>query len=345
MDETELLNRIQLLSQTAKTKQSPLFTPGDDCALLEVAAGKVLAISTDIYLSGVHFPPQLDVEAIAWHCLTGAISDLAAIGAEPLALTLAASANHVDWLNTLLPYCFEVSDAYKMRLIGGDISQGPTSLCVTVLGQTRAYDALSRSAAKPDDDIWVSGYLGEAAAGRKILTGTLAGEQNAFTGSVSDSRLNRVVPADLAHQTHLVGRFTRPDARVALGMALQGIASAAIDVSDGLLEDLAKLLTASRCGARINPDALPASSALKSYALAQSQDVLEFICSGGDDYELCFTVAPDLRPRIELIAKQLDLKLSRIGSVVQEPGISSIGDGSLPSGGGWRHFTSAAQST
>lgn len=339
MDETELLKRIQTLSQHANKQQSQLYAPGNDCALLDVADGKALVVSTDIYVSGIHFPPQLDTESIAWHCLVGAISDLAASGAEPLALTLAVSAEHADWINALLPHCFKVGTAYQMRLIGGDISQGPTSLCVTVFGQTRADEALSRSNAQPDDDIWVSGYLGEAAAGLKILIAKLAED-----ASGGDRRGEQPTGRNVAHR-QLTGRFCRPNARINLGMALQGIASAAIDVSDGLLADLDKLLTASCYGAEIDHDALPISAALQAYALKQDQDALKFVCSGGDDYELCFTAPPDLRPKIELIAKQLKLQLSPIGKVVRELGLRSRNGGSLPiATDGWQHFAGTAQS-
>ena len=331
MDENWLLKRIRTLTQKSGTAQGGLYAPGDDCALIAPKPGHVLAISTDIYQVGVHFPPQLDVAATAWHCLVGAISDLAAVGAKPLAMTLALSAEDALWIDALLPHCLAVCEAYDMQLMGGDLSQGPISLCATVIGQTQASSALSRAQARPQDDIWVSGYPGEAAAGLNILM--------AQTKPQSPRPQPNTTPPDWAKiELRLIERFSKPDARIALGIALQGVAHAAIDISDGLLTDLNKLLQASHCGAIIDPDVLPISSALDAYARMQQQDALHWVCAGGDDYELCFTASVTERDQIEAIAKRLDLKLGLIGSVVAGQGLHDPKGAQLSFAAGWQHF-------
>lgn len=321
MDEFDLIARIQSATEGLQPIAGSLAMPGDDCAVMQLAAGKELVVSSDLYIAGVHFPANLDGADIARHCLSGAISDLAAMGASPLAMTLAVSAHAASWIEALIPGCTDVIKDYRIALVGGDLSQGPESLSVTVIGQIAEKTALKRSDAEAGDDLWISGCLGEAAAGLRLLMA--ADEGGALPAKYRDL---------------LIKRFTAPEARIDLGLALVGIASAAIDISDGLLADLGHLLKASKLGARLFPDAIPVSGALKVFAdTYPAQTAMDFILQGGDDYELCFTAPAKWRNRIEETASRFDFLLSRIGTIEADPGLRWPDNFAAPAAGGYRH--------
>ena len=252
---------------------------GDDCALLAPAPGMQLAVSSDMLVEGRHFFAGTDPERLGHKALAVNLSDLAACGARPLAFTLALALPQVDaaWLEGFSRGLLQLADAHGCELVGGDTTQGPLNICITVFGEVPTGQALLRSGAQPGDDIYVSGTLGEARLALDALRGQFA------------------LPANML--AHLRQRLERPTPRVALGLALRGVASSALDVSDGLLGDLGHILRASGVGACIDTSKtidLIATSALSISVTGQfDADYLQqCTLAGGDDYELAFTAAP-----------------------------------------------------
>jgi thiamine-monophosphate kinase len=263
-------------------------------------------VSTDTSAEGVHFPVASCPAAVAYRAVAAAVSDLAAMGAGPLAMTLAISLPEARaaWLDALRAGLREAVHAFSLPLVGGDTTRGPLALTVTVLGCVPAGTALRRDAARPGDRLCVSGTLGDSAAGLASLRGEL--EESAALAALRE-------------------RFWRPQPRLDLGRDLRGVAGAAIDVSDGLLADAAHLAAASGVRLEVRADALPLSPALRS-AVSHAQ-AREWALSGGEDYELCFTLPP---------GAPLPAGCSVIGSVEAGSGVGC----DLPPGGagGYRHF-------
>lgn len=261
---------------------------GDDCAILTVPEKQQVAISTDTLVSGIHFLPTISPEDLAYKALAVNISDLAAVGADPawasLALTLPQVDN--DWLEAFSRSLFALAEYYSIQLIGGDTTKGPLSLTITIQGLVPQGMALLRSGAKIGDWIYVTGFLGDSAAGLAVLQ-------------------NRLQPSQPESRDYFITRHLRPQPRLLQGQALRSLASAAIDISDGLISDLNHILTASGCGARINLDALPYSTAMKSQVSKGQAEV--WALSGGEDYELCFTVP-------EINRGALDIALAHTGA-------------------------------
>jgi thiamine-monophosphate kinase len=268
---------------------------GDDCALLQPAPGEQWAVSTDTLVEGVHFLSSVDPAALGHKALAVNLSDLAACGAAPRCFFLALALPRVDeaWLQAFAAGLFGLADAHGCLLAGGDTTRAPQGavITITVVGSVPAGQALLRSGARAGDDIWVSGNLGDAAWGLAARLG--AGQ--AVTA-----------PADA------IARLERPLPRVALGLALRGVASAAIDVSDGLLGDLGHVLERSGVGARIEWARVPRSAALKARPEA---DQRRWALSGGDDYELLFTAPADRRGQVERAASGAGVAVTRIGTV------------------------------
>lgn len=275
---------------------------GDDCALIAPAPGMQLAVSTDTMVEGRHFLSTVSPARLGHKALAVNLSDLAACGASPMAFTLALTLPRVDeaWLCGFAKGLLDLADEHNCELIGGDTTAGPLSIGITVMGEVPARQALLRSGARPGDDIWVSGFPGLA---RLAL--------EAFRGS-----LHPALSGEAFEATRLA--MERPDPRVALGVGLRGLASAAIDVSDGLLGDLAHILKRSQVGASLCLDALPVGSWL---AERSADEQLDCILAGGDDYELVFTARPEQRARIIELSASLGLVLSRIGHIEAEPGL------------------------
>ena len=261
---------------------------GDDCAILTVPEKQQVAISTDTLVSGIHFLPTISPEDLAYKALAVNISDLAAVGADPawasLALTLPKVDN--DWLEAFSRSLFALAEYYSIQLIGGDTTKGPLSLTITIQGLVPQGMALLRSGAKIGDWIYVTGFLGDSAAGLAVLQ-------------------NRLQPSQPESRDYFITRHLRPQPRLLQGQALRSLASAAIDISDGLISDLNNILTASGCGARINLDALPYSTAMKSQVSKEQAEI--WALSGGEDYELCFTVP-------EINRGALDIALAHTGA-------------------------------
>jgi thiamine-monophosphate kinase len=260
---------------------------GDDCALLTLPEKQTLAISTDTLVSGIHFLPDIDPADLARKALAVNLSDLAAMGADPAWLTLALTLPSVDeaWLEAFSDSLFEQLNYYDMQLIGGDTTKGPLSMTLGIHGFVPDGRALKRSGAKPGDWIYVTGTPGDSAAGLAILQ-------------------DRLKVDNAEDAAYLVKRHLNPTPRILTGQALRNLAHSAIDLSDGLISDLGHILKASECGARIDLDQLPMSDAMKKHV--EPDQALRWALSGGEDYELCFTV-PELNRGV------LDVALGNFG--------------------------------
>lgn len=273
---------------------------GDDAALLRVSSGMELAVSTDMLVSGTHFLPNADPFMLGHKALAVNLSDMAAMGARPRWATLALSLPDADeaWLQEFSDGFFWLAGQYGVELVGGDTTRGPLNLCITIMGEVQQGAALRRSGAQVGDDIWVSGSLGNAALALGHLQGSVQLAAEDFAACVP-----------FLHQ---------PVPRVALGLALRGVAHSAIDVSDGLLADLGHILECSNAGADIAFAALPVSRTVQLF-LEQPLG-RRCVLAGGDDYELCFTASAAQRGGIEKISAQLDLPLTRIGTIIAGKG-------------------------
>lgn len=277
---------------------------GDDCALFRPAAGMQLAVSTDMLVEGRHFLPTVSPCALGHKALAVNLSDLAACGARPLAFTLALALPRVDeaFLEGLSGGLLELADAHGIELIGGDTTAGPLNLCITVFGEVPTGSALLRSGARAGDDLWVSGELGGA---------RLALEQSRGTWELDPAVLQG------ARQ-----RLDRPQPRVALGQALRGVATSAIDLSDGLAGDLGHVLDRSGVGAWVDAAKLPLSPGVLSLPLPWQH---RCGLAGGDDYELLFTAPPAAGDAVVQAGADTQTTVTRIGRIVAERGLTVIG--------------------
>ncbi|MGJ7520733.1 thiamine-phosphate kinase [Variovorax sp. LT1P1] len=297
-------------------KRSPLGT-GDDCALLAPAPGMQLAVSTDMLVEGRHFLSTVDPARLGHKALAVNLSDLAACGAKPLAFTLALSLPAVDeaWLEGFSRGLFALAEAHDCELVGGDTTRGPLNICITVFGEVPSGAALLRSGARVGDDLWVSGTLGDARLALEVFRGALSLPGELF---------------DIARQ-----RMETPTPRNALGQALQGVATAAVDVSDGLIGDLGHILRASGVGAQVDADAAVARMRLPAHPLAAQAALtpeLLRLCalSGGDDYELLFTAPADRRDAVAAAAQRADTPVARIGRIEAETGLRIVDASGTP---------------
>jgi thiamine-monophosphate kinase len=279
---------------------------GDDCALLAPAPGMQLAVSSDMLVEGRHFLPTVDPFRLGHKALAVNLSDLAACGARPLAFTLALSMPQADeaWLEPFSRGLLALAGESACELVGGDTTRGPLCICITVFGEVPAGQALLRSGARAGDDIYASGSLGEA---RLAL--------EAFRGTVS-------LPAEVFEAAR--ARMEQPTPRIALGQALRGVASSAIDVSDGLLGDLGHILRGSGVGARVET---ALASGLMDPACAAALDEerrLEYVLAGGDDYELLFTAPASSRDSVQAAGRRAGTAVTRIGSIEAAPGLRLV---------------------
>ncbi|WP_310446411.1 thiamine-phosphate kinase [Thiobacillus sp.] len=277
---------------------------GDDCALLAPTPGMQLAVSSDMLLEGRHFSPQDSPAGIGHKSLAVNLSDLAAMGATPRWATLAIALPEENdaWLTAFARGFFRMADQHGIELIGGDTTRGALTLSITVMGEIPPGQALRRDGAQAGDDIWVSGVLGSAAMALAYRQGRLFMEQ-------IDAA--KVLPA-----------LYLPTPRVALGIALRGLAHSAIDISDGLLADLGHILERSGKGAQLAFDALPTLPVVQTYL--HETVARECVLAGGDDYELCFTAPADRREAILAAAASADVSVSRIGQITAEPGLTVL---------------------
>ena len=274
---------------------------GDDCALLAPAPGMQLAVSSDMLVEGRHFLSTADPARLGHKALAVNLSDLAACGARPLAFTLALALPQADeaWLAPFARGLLALADAHGCELVGGDTTRGPLNICITVFGEVPPGQALLRSGARAGDDLYVSGTLGDARLALEIFRGT----QGAAADTFEAARL----------------RMEQPTPRVELGQRLRGIASAAIDVSDGLLGDLRHVLRQSGVGASV--ETAQAVALMQAGAQLDAERRLEYVLAGGDDYELLFTAPPGRRDAVQDAAAQSRTRVTRIGRVEAEPGL------------------------
>ncbi|MGO1542563.1 MAG: thiamine-phosphate kinase [Luteimonas sp.] len=292
---------IQRIRARAGVRADVALGIGDDAAVMRPEPGRELVVTTDVLNVGVHFGADDAPADIGWKALAVNLSDLAAMGARPAWCTLSLALPEPDlrWCDAMLDGFFELADMHGVALVGGDTTRGPLSLGVTAIGQAAPDRLLRRDAARVGDEVWVSGTLGDAAA-------ALALRQ---AGAVADAFLR--------------ARLHRPTPRIALGAALGGLAHACIDLSDGLLSDLGHVCAASGVGAEVSLDALPASPALR--AAGDDAARWSWQVSGGDDYELCFTAAPEAGNDIAAAARSAGVEATRIGRIVaMEPESSPV---------------------
>ena len=284
---------------------------GDDCALLTPAPGMQLAVSSDLLLEGRHFLSTVDPYKLGHKALAVNLSDLAACGARPLAFTLALALPQAEerWLEGFSRGLYALADAHDCELIGGDTTRGPLAICITVFGEVPPGQALLRSGAQVGDDLYVSGTLGDARLALEVFRGTRSLPQAAF---------------DAARE-----RMEQPTPRVALGLALRGVATAAADISDGLVGDLGHILKASALGARIDTSiAIKLIASCGHSTLGSSQIdadfALECVLAGGDDYELVFTAPPAARNRVKAAAVMAQTPVTCIGRIEAAPGLRLV---------------------
>jgi thiamine-monophosphate kinase len=308
-------SEFELIARYFKRATShTLLGVGDDGALIATTPGHELVVSTDLLVEGTHFLADTDAGDLGWKTLAVNVSDMAAMGALPCWATLAAALPAADpaWIDDFARGFFACADRFGVDLVGGDTTRGPRSFCVTIFGELPAGTALRRDGAKPGDSVWVSGQPGRAALGLAHLQGRAV--------------LTEPILSDCLDALH------RPQARVELGLALRGIATSAIDVSDGLLADLGHILEQSGQAARLRIPDLPAAGLERDCLLA-----------GGDDYELAFTAPASSDSRIDALATDLGLPLTRIGEIFAGPpgrlGLwDDAGSDITPARHGYEHF-------
>lgn len=274
---------------------------GDDAALIQVTVGHQLAISSDMSVVGTHFYEGAAPFDIGWKSLAVNISDMAAMGAKPkwATLSIALPDINTDWLSAFSAGFFACANAFNVDLIGGDTTRGSLNISVTIMGEIPINQALTRGGTRIGDDIWVSGYLGHAALGL--------------------AHLQQKITLDNETRDIALRALHQPQPRVSVGLALRDIAHSCIDISDGLLADLNHILKASSInlngsdlmGATLQLENMPCLALVKNRL--QDTSIQQAILTGGDDYELCFTAAPEQRQTILSLAKQLDVNLTRIG--------------------------------
>lgn len=296
---------------------------GDDAALLQPVSGMALAVSSDMLVAGTHFFPDTDPRDLGWKTLAVNVSDLAAMGARPRWATLAISLPAADpaWLAAFADGFFACAEAFDVDLVGGDTTRGPLNLAVTIIGEVPPSQAITRAGAQPGDEIWISGSPGRAALGLALLRHEL--------------QLDPSAAADC------VAALQRPEPRVALGLALRGLATAMLDVSDGLAGDLGHILAASGVSAILDYAALPLGPLCAAGATASA--ALSALLGGGDDYELLFTAPADRHAEVLECAAETRVNVTRIGRIgpAAEPRLQlRHTDGCLTTPGavGYDHF-------
>lgn len=293
---------------------------GDDCALLRVPSNDQLAVSMDTLVAGVHFPKNADPELIAQRALRVNLSDLAAMGARPLWFTLGLTLPKPDnpWLEGFSSGLFKVANEYDCALVGGDTTRGPLSITIQVHGSVDGEKALLRSNARPGDVVFATGKVGDGAAALAVLKKQLDVGTSAFD--------------------YFMNQYYFPTPRIKEGLLLSGIASAAIDISDGLVADLGHICEQSGTGAMVDVKRLPISDAVKK--LAKAPQILKWALSGGDDYQLCFTVPKNRLARLEPLIEQGKIDATVVGEIVKGSGVTCLLDGKeIPvQVSGYQHF-------
>ena len=306
MAETQSLDEFQLIRpyfDRPSSDRSVRKGIGDDGAVIAPDAGRELVTVIDTIIEGVHFPGKLAPEDVGYRAVAVNLSDIAAMGARPRWMMLALTLDNADegWLQEFAGGLFAAADAFGVSLVGGDTTRGSQKLIsIQITGDVAVGESVHRSGAAPEDLLFVSGTIGDAAAGLALI--------KVDDDSTEDKRF-------------LQNRFRRPAARVELGQALAGFATAAIDISDGLIADADRLLLASETAGVIEIDSIPLSAALRSYA-SDEDELIRLALAGGDDYELCFTAAPENEHRVVSLADRLGVAISCIGRLQAGAGLT-----------------------
>ncbi|MBL6750207.1 MAG: thiamine-phosphate kinase [Nevskia sp.] len=320
MDEFELIRRY--FAGLTPASADVALGIGDDCALLRPPAGEVIAVTTDTLVAGRHFPAGTRAVDLGWKALAVNLSDLAAMGARPrwFLLSLTLERAEAAWLEDFAAGLKQLADAAPIALVGGNTTRGPLAITITAVGSVPEAAALRRDGARPGDAVCVTGTLGDAALAL----------QNLGKGPAA--------PATQADADFLRRRLDRPQPRLAAGLALRGLAHAAIDLSDGLAGDLAHVLESSGVGAEVQVARLPMSPAFERLAVPAQR--LRLQAGGGDDYELCLCLPPE---HLAEARRRLDLPLTEIGRITAAPGLRWLDEGGAalapqPQLHGYDHF-------
>lgn len=300
-----MMNEFDLITyyfaNQAKPRPDVIVGIGDDAAITQIPNDHQLVITTDTSIAGVHFPENTNAYHIGYKTLAVNLSDLAAMGANPAWITLALTLPRAQeaWIQAFCEGFFTLANRHHVQLIGGDLTHGDLSITIQAMGLVPKGQAILRSGAKPSDLIYVSGSLGDAALGLQCVQGKMSLEK--------------------ASQDYVMDRLNRPRPRLEMGDCLRGLASAAIDISDGLAADLGHILKQSRVGALVYVDKLPLSSAL-SQSLDQEKSIA-LALTGGDDYELCFTLPVEKRELAEKKLSALSCRYTCIGEIISHPSL------------------------
>lgn len=311
----------QYFSKQTSGREDVVLGVGDDCAVLQPPAGMELVVTTDTLVKGIHFDNGADPEALGHKSLAVNLSDLAAMGATPswVTLSLTLPESNPDWLQAFSRGFLALATKYRVALVGGDTTRGPLSITVTAHGFVKPGAALRRSGAKAGDLIYVTESLGDAALALLV-------RQGGYSITIGLAEMEQ--------------RLDRPQPRMHTGRSIVGIASAAIDISDGLIADLGHICEQSGVGARLELEQIPLSAPVWAYM--QRGGSWSTVLAGGDDYELCFTISPEKVDLLDAIRPDLDCDLVRVGKIVSYPGVSCImSDGTTLDdlGSGYQHFS------
>lgn len=315
MNEFEIIRRFFRREEVESPPKGVVLGIGDDAALLQPPANTQLAVTTDTLISGVHFPADANAEDIAERALRVNLSDLAAMGAEPLwftlVLTLPSTSEEVnearteEWLRDFSRGLFQVANEFNCALVGGDTTAGPLSICIQAMGAVAPGQALRRDGASAGDYVLVTHCLGDGAAGLAVI----------------ENRLR----LDETHNEYLRQRYHRPSPRFKEAALLRGLASAALDISDGLVADLGHICAASDLAAQIDVEDLPLAPAL--LAMGNLDQARRWALSGGDDYELCFTVPESKMPELGMLIANGELKAKVVGQLMPGSGVQCLLEG------------------
>lgn len=324
MNEFELIHQYFNLrhSDAAGSQTGVTLGIGDDAAVLQSTPGCQTVVAVDTLVSGVHFPEDASAYDIGWRSLAVNLSDLAAMGATPRWFTLALTIPSINkgWLQAFSTGLFDCAQGYGIKLVGGDTTAGPLTLSVQVIGEVTAGGFLTRSGAQEGDSIYLTGHIGDAMAGLGIM-------QNRYSASGTQ-------------REYLLDRFMKPTPRIEAGLVLSTLASAAIDISDGLVADLGHIAKASQLSAQLQLDKVPVSNPL--IELLSRNTAQQLALSAGDDYEICFTVSPEQEKKLPGIFEKLELNYSRIGEMKCGTGVSVLGENGTQisnHSSGYQHFS------
>ncbi len=317
MNEFEVINRF---FRSQATVEGVVCGVGDDATVLQLPPDSQLVVSVDTLVADVHFPAEADAELIAERALRVSLSDLAAMGAKPLWFTLALTLPEANeaWLTRFSEGLFRAAKRYGCNLVGGDTTKGPLTVSIQVMGAVANGNAILRSGARDGDTVYVTGCLGDGAAALALI--------------------KKQITVDEPAKQYLLDRFYRPEARFNEAFKIAGLASAAIDISDGLVNDLAHICESSGAGAVIDIEKLPLFDGIRAACELRQRE--NWALAGGDDYELCFTVPQNRVAELETLIDAGEISATAIGKIVKGNAVNCCREGQAetPLTGGYQHF-------